>query len=173
MPIYVTYSYLPLQVTFPTIERYTGYCVHNGISFDFSKRECVKRPEHEYISFDISGHSFLLIYCMMILMEESKDILYYLQLSRYFQGAPAPEGSENAVLGNETKSLEKVFRLVSPVILIAFLAMVAISLLWDFMLIITTIYYHSLMEKLLGTLLSVGMWYILYKRVFNVIHEML
>ncbi|XP_063611439.1 acyl-coenzyme A diphosphatase FITM2-like [Penaeus indicus] len=165
------FFYLWCTVTFPTIERYTGSCVHKGISLNFTKRECVKRPEHEYISFDISGHSFLLIYCIMIIMEESKDILYFLQLSRHFRGAPTIEGKEAP--GKEVKNLEKVFKIMSPLIILALLSMVALSLLWDFMLIITTIYYHSLSEKLLGTVLSLGMWYILYKRIFIVLHEIL
>lgn len=163
----------PLQITFPTIESYTGYCVHKGISLSFTKRECVKRPEHEYVSFDISGHSFLLVYCIMIIMEESKEMLYFLQLSRHFRGAPPLEGNETLVPGKEVKNLEKVFKIMSPLIVLAFLAMVAICLLWDFMLIITSIYYHSLLEKLLGTVLSLGMWYILYKRIFIVLREIL
>ncbi|ROT81216.1 putative fat storage-inducing transmembrane protein 2-like [Penaeus vannamei] len=93
------------SITFPTIERYTGYCIHNGISFSFAKRECVKRPEHEYVSFDISGHSFLLTYCIMIIIEESKEMLYFLQLSRYFRGAPPLEGNESQVLDKEFTSL--------------------------------------------------------------------
>ncbi|XP_027212874.2 acyl-coenzyme A diphosphatase FITM2 isoform X2 [Penaeus vannamei] len=161
------------SITFPTIERYTGYCIHNGISFSFAKRECVKRPEHEYVSFDISGHSFLLTYCIMIIIEESKEMLYFLQLSRYFRGAPPLEGNESQVLDKEVKNLESVFKIMSPLIILAFMAMVAISLLWDLMLIVTTIYYHSLLEKLLGTVLSLCMWYILYKRIFFVLPEIL
>ncbi|XP_047501478.1 acyl-coenzyme A diphosphatase FITM2-like isoform X2 [Penaeus chinensis] len=93
------FFYIWCTITFSSIERYTGYCVHKGISMNFTKRECVKRPEHEYVSFDISGHSFLLVYCIMIIMEESKEILYFLQLSRHYRGAPPLEGKETRLQG--------------------------------------------------------------------------
>ncbi|KAK4314959.1 hypothetical protein Pmani_013785 [Petrolisthes manimaculis] len=173
------------QVIFPGVEYLTSACTFNNILVNLGKRECFKHKGHTYHSFDISGHSYLLIYCVLVLMEESKSVLYYLQLGQYLRGAP-PEAGKST--GNNNSDFRKpswtqpkwmepssegdaellrwLHPLVSPFLTAAFLFMVFLALLWDFMLIITTIYYHTFPEKVLGTGLAVGMWYLVYGIIF-------
>ena len=41
-----------------------------------SRRECRKLANHEYSAFDISGHAFLLIFCILCITEEVKSLRY-------------------------------------------------------------------------------------------------
>jgi hypothetical protein len=56
---------------FASIEHTTGTC---SVSGQVSKRVC-REAGGKWRAFDISGHTFLLIYCNLILMEEAKAIL--------------------------------------------------------------------------------------------------
>lgn len=184
---------------FPGVEYVTSACTSKSIRVNLGKRECLKHKGHVYHSFDISGHSYLLVYCVLVLMEESKSILYYLQLGRYLRGEP-PEGGNTTtktshIIGNtgdntsennmnharksswtrpmwtepseaDVNLLRRLYPVISPLLTISLLFMVFLALLWDFMLIITTIYYHTFPEKVLGTFLAVGMWHLVYGRVF-------
>ncbi|KAK7075220.1 hypothetical protein SK128_020059 [Halocaridina rubra] len=73
------FFYIWCAIIFPAIEAYTGACLLKKIRTDLPKRECLKR-KYEYISFDISGHSYLLTYCVLILMEESKESINLLKI---------------------------------------------------------------------------------------------
>ncbi|XP_068213720.1 acyl-coenzyme A diphosphatase FITM2-like [Palaemon carinicauda] len=162
--------YIWCAVIFPMVESYTGACLHKRIQvFDITKRECLKRRGYEYDSFDISGHSYLMTYCVLILMEESKESLYFLQLSRYLRKAEIPvKDSDHPLLDrNEAAQLETNFNVMRPIILISYLAVFFLCILWDFMLIITTIYYHTFSEKVLGSILAMCMWYLLYNFIFS------
>lgn len=136
---------------------------------DLTKQECYRREDHVYHSFDISGHSFLLTFNVLVLMEESKEILHYLYLARSFGGNKehrTEKGMLTKLDERETQSLRSRFSKMSPLIILGIGLMWLVCLLWDFMLIITTIYYHTFQEKLIGTVLAFIMWYVLYKKVF-------
>lgn len=166
---YFTNSFYLSQVIFQLIEKYTEACTHKSIKLKLTKKECYNKDNHMYHSFDISGHSYLLTYCVLIMMEESKEILHFLCLGRYLHGAPKDSTEEVTwpkFEEKEAKSLKPRFTILSPLVVIGFVCVVVLCLLWDFMLIVTTVYYHSFLEKVIGTILAVSMWYMLYRRLF-------
>lgn len=161
--------YVWCAMIFPMVESYTGACLHKQIQvFDITKKDCLKRNGYFYHSFDISGHSYLMTYCVLILMEESKESLYFLQLSRYLRKAENPVDDNDRPLldRNEALHLETKFTIMGPLILVSYVGLFVLCVLWDFMLVITTIYYHTFSEKVLGSALALCMWYLLYHFIF-------
>lgn len=105
------------------------------------------------------------------MMDESKEILYFLWLGRRLFGEVTiqdkTEDSTWPTLDEKAaKSLRKWFPLLSPLVAITFLIMCALALLWDFMILITTLYYHSFSEKGVGTALALLSWGLIYRIAF-------
>ncbi|XP_069944416.1 acyl-coenzyme A diphosphatase FITM2 isoform X5 [Cherax quadricarinatus] len=158
------------EVIFQEIEKYMETCTLNDMRVVLTKRECLKLDGHVYDSYDISGHSYLMTYCVLIMMEESKEILYFLCLGRVLNGAPPLNTFEKIscpkLEEKEIKILQSRFSIMSPLVVLSFVCVCLLCLLWDFMYIITTIYYHTFSEKVIGTMLALIMWYLLYRQLF-------
>ncbi|XP_043914316.1 fat storage-inducing transmembrane protein 1 [Protopterus annectens] len=124
--------------TFFFIENITGSCIHpvseglllNNIT---NKRECLKEG-HQWNGYDISGHTFLLIYCSFVIVEELHVFYFYLQ-----RGKPAGV----------------------PLHLI-FLLNCILLCLWNIMLLITVVYFHQYSEKIVGAAIATVCWHFTY-----------
>lgn len=104
------------------------------------------------------------------MMEESKEIIYFVWLKSQLFGEAAKNRKEDSSWPDldekQVKSLRKRFSKVSPVVAVTFFNMCALALLWDFMLVVTTLYYHTFAEKMIGTVLALLMWCFLYRGAF-------
>lgn len=89
--------------------------------------------------FDISGHTFLLMFSNLMIMSE-------LKLSRTCS-KQHPKISTHAQIPSVT--LSKIFVL-------------SLSILWDFMLLQTALYYHTILQKAIAAVWAIGSWYILH-----------
>lgn len=148
-----------------------------------NKRRCLRLDDHEFYSFDISGHAFLMSYGIFTIMEESKELIYVLCLGQFLRKSnhcsanPSSfSSSASLILSDEEPKikpssslsiedvalLRKKYAVVVPCVVIAALLAVCLSLLWDFSFLITTLYYHSFPEKLLALFISIGTWYLVY-----------
>lgn len=104
------------------------------------------------------------------MMEESKEILYFLWLGQWLFG----EASEDRIEDNTrsdlddraVKSLRKRYPWLAPFVSLTFLNMCAFAVLWDFMLLVTTLYYHTFAEKVIGTALALLTWGLIYRALF-------
>uniref|UniRef100_A0A5S6QAS4 XK-related protein n=1 Tax=Trichuris muris TaxID=70415 RepID=A0A5S6QAS4_TRIMR len=56
-----------------------------------------------------------------------------------------------------------VHRELSPRIRFLFVLNCLLNLLWEFMLVITTLYYHSFAQKFSGAAIAIGCWFITYR----------
>ncbi|KAF4078634.1 hypothetical protein AMELA_G00201300 [Ameiurus melas] len=121
------------------VEDVTGVCYKSDRvaeileGFD-TKAEC-RNAGHYWECFDISGHSFILSYSTLIIVEEMVPMLYLVQ---HYQ--------------NRTIVLDALY-----------LALNAIAVLWVWMFACTSVYFHDTLQKFLGTLLGVSGWYMTYK----------
>lgn len=144
--------------TFNFIEVNTGRC--NQLSIK-SRRECIKTGWN-WVGFDISGHTFLLLFSNLILFEESKII----------------NGFENFgyLLDNRNQQIKKLYnknfehydqyhQLLLPV-RVLYILMTFLALIWDFMLIQTILHYHNFLQKVIAFIWSVGCWYFCYRVLF-------
>ncbi|KAM9445376.1 acyl-coenzyme A diphosphatase FITM2, partial [Clarias gariepinus] len=121
------------------IEDITGACYESqdmqSIQEGFgTKAEC-KSAGHLWDGFDISGHSFILSYSTLLIVEEIVPMLHLVQQSR-----------------NRTTVLDALY-----------LALNAIAIIWVWMFVCISVYFHNMIQNILGTFLGVLSWYMTYK----------
>ncbi|KAK3518972.1 hypothetical protein QTP70_016205 [Hemibagrus guttatus] len=121
------------------IENVTGACYESDdmqtILEGFgTKMEC-KNAGNNWYGFDISGHSFILSYSTLLIVEEMVPMLYLVQDCQ-----------------NRPKILDALY-----------LALTAITFIWVWMFACTSVYFHNLIQKILGTGFGVLGWYVTYK----------
>ena len=162
------------QSILPYIERMTGFCVSDNVVVPIhNKRKCIKSG-YEFYSFDISGHGFLMVYCTLTLMEEARRIKRYIKLGEAIDNNNsnsddtdcADDNSADGVNNREADKFRNAYLWVWPIVLAAYMWTCVLCLLWDTIVIITTVYYHTLVEKVIGILLGVVVFAFLYKQAF-------
>ncbi|XP_062994034.1 fat storage-inducing transmembrane protein 1 [Elgaria multicarinata webbii] len=125
--------------TFLLIENLTGYCfdpVPEGILVNTlpDKRTCLHEG-HKWRGYDVSGHTFLLTFCCLLMVEETSIFRRYLA-----QGHPAGV----------------------PLRLI-FLLNVLLLALWNFLLACTVVYLYEYSHKVVGAAIATLCWYLTYR----------
>jgi len=125
---------------FVYIENLTGTCSTSSKLSEphqlyATKQEC-HRNNGIWNGFDISGHCFLLSYCALMIVEEM------------------------AVL--EGLSIDRNSRL-RVVINGLFVSLCFLTMIWVFMFLCTTVYFHDFSQKLLGALIGLAAWYATYR----------
>ncbi|XP_048373337.1 fat storage-inducing transmembrane protein 1 [Sphaerodactylus townsendi] len=125
--------------TFLLIENLTGYCfdsVPEGILVNKlpDKRACLRKG-HQWHGYDVSGHTFLLTFCCLLIVEETSVFRRYLA-----QGYPAGV----------------------PLRLI-FLLNVLLLGLWNFLLACTVVYLYEYSHKVVGAAIATLCWYLTYR----------
>ena len=146
---------------FDQVEHVTGTCT----SSDFSdKRSCFKGG-FIWNGFDISGHAFLLIHCSLTIMEEMRVFQDWDKI------ATVIKREESKLLRNlkevEMNDLKLAFDDLRPYITALVVWITCILLLWEVMLVCTTLYFHSIYQKMLGGAIGVLTWYLSYHILFK------
>ena len=124
---------------FVYIEELTGQC--EGEETLSSKKSCHLQGYH-WDGFDISGHAFLLMYSALIISEE-------IQVKRWWA---IPRKNQTGTL------LDRI----SPLVDLVFICIGSLLVLWEFMLVCTTVYFHTVHQKVLGALIALFTWYVTY-----------
>lgn len=134
---------------------------------------------HQTIPFDISGHVFILVFSNLIFIEECSI------MSKWESMGDRLTGLSQEFLSLEPSTLVSVlnnsanrrlfytwlrYRTHATIIRVLFGLITTISLLWDFMLIQTALFYHTMIEKLLAFIWALLCWYISYYQLFPFIH---
>ncbi|XP_005304720.2 acyl-coenzyme A diphosphatase FITM2 [Chrysemys picta bellii] len=122
------------------IEDFTGSCYKSpalDVLFQehLSKWQC-RQGGGFWHGFDISGHSFLLTYCALMIVEEMA-VLRVLNTDR----SPRVHAVVNAL----------------------FVALSFLTLIWVWMFFCTALYFHDFSQKLFGTLVGLSAWYGTYR----------
>uniref|UniRef100_A0A8D0HSX3 Fat storage-inducing transmembrane protein 1 n=1 Tax=Sphenodon punctatus TaxID=8508 RepID=A0A8D0HSX3_SPHPU len=125
--------------TFLLIENLTGYCfdpVPTGLLVNRlpDKLSCL-REGHRWHGYDVSGHTFLLTFCCLLMVEETSVFKRYLA-----QGHPA-----------------------GVPLRIIFLLNVLLLGLWNFLLACTVVYLHEYSHKVVGAAVATLCWYFTYR----------
>jgi len=154
---------------FVHIEHLTGECW--GKTSYKDKVSC-KKFGHSWLGFDISGHCFLLVYCNLLISEEIRTFKNWENigemLSKNFK-----EGSDNVfsplrkLSVNQIEALQSSYEKQTPRIKVFLILLTLLSILWEVMLIFTCLFFHSLLQKILGTLIAILCWYATYKMWFK------
>ncbi|KAK9954216.1 hypothetical protein ABG768_016310 [Culter alburnus] len=122
--------------TFFYIEDITGSCYESDnmqvIHGDITTKTACKKAGFIWDGFDISGHSFILAYSSLVIVEEMVPMLH----------------------------ITDVYR--KPPLDFLYIALNAIVVIWIWMFGCTSVYFHDLIDKILGTLCGILGWYMTY-----------
>ncbi|CAF1278569.1 unnamed protein product [Adineta steineri] len=140
---------------FVSFEAYTGMCKHEKMR-GASRKICVGGGYEWQEGHDFSGHTFLLLYSLLIINEEVKS---YDKGTKKVQQASQSTKASGDTLGNISQDQLK---LISKIIQIIYVLLAALTILWEFMLLSTALYYHHTFHKLAAAFVAVFFWYITY-----------
>ena len=105
---------------FPAIQERTGVC---SLSEHLTRYRCYKAG-HSWSGFDISGHCFLLTWNNLVIIEEMKKLDF----------------------GEIKERSSRLYRLCSSVTILLH----GLMIIWETMMMATSLYFHSTIEKVLG-----------------------
>ncbi|XP_075225052.1 acyl-coenzyme A diphosphatase Fitm [Lycorma delicatula] len=155
---------------FNYIERSYGKCnVKNDIYQ--SKSACLAKG-YFWQGFDLSGHAFLLVYSSLVIIEEARAVIGWEGIRDMIRNEDHARAiNDSSTIGTSLKglslkdfeSLKQSYEKFTPYVRILFISMSVITVLWDFMLINTMLYFHHMVEKFLSGLIAVSMWFITYQ----------
>lgn len=93
--------------------------------------------------FDISGHTFLLMFANLMITSELKLSSAHLKQSQLV--------TKNNIVRTKDSS-----------VLVIKIFVLTLSILWDFMLLQTALYYHTILQKAIAAVWAIGSWYIMH-----------
>ncbi|GIY42789.1 fat storage-inducing transmembrane protein [Caerostris darwini] len=118
--------------------------------------------------FDISGHAFLLIYCSLLIAEEAKSIRGWERIGDLIRNDEFDEESPlKPLTENQLEHLKEHYSKLTPYVRGAFICLTLFAILWDVMLVATIMYFHSMIQKVVGGVLAILVWYFTYKWWFK------
>ncbi|KAM7405269.1 hypothetical protein PAMP_012543 [Pampus punctatissimus] len=127
--------------TFFYIEDKTGSCFETKtmdvINKEFTSKASCRQAGFHWQGYDISGHSFILAYSALFIMEETAPMAYL-----------------------KTASLSALPRMVLNLL---YVALNLIVIIWVWMFACTSVYFHDMDHKVLGTICGLLGWYLTYR----------
>ncbi|XP_078689360.1 acyl-coenzyme A diphosphatase FITM2-like [Branchiostoma floridae x Branchiostoma belcheri] len=151
-------------------------------SFGTNSTAC-EEAGHRWEGYDISGHTFLLSFCIFFITSELSVLLQWDSIPERLEklgivrlrdeqpSARSDEGTEDDThtVEESESSLEWFYRL-TPFLWPLFFLLVLLTLLWGFLLTVTALYFHTVGEKLIGLFCGTFSWWmtyeVWYKRAF-------
>lgn len=129
----------------------------NGICSDSaaigSKKDCLL-GKGVWKGFDVSGHCFLLTFCLLVIVEEFKTSKYV-----YWDGVASAFKKEN--------NIYLFYEKTQVLILLLKLFALLLLFIWQWMLITSSLFFHTFSEKLSGTTCGIVAWLSTYVLCFH------
>lgn len=153
---------------FNVVEASFGRCALKQFT---TKGSCLQAG-HVWNGFDISGHTFILIYGSLFLIEETRcienwdSIKEHLRLENHHRSSRDPTQNMNPLRNLsdvEMRELQLNYTKYTPYIRALFISITLLQVLWDVMLVCTMLYYHIMIEKFLGGVLAILTWFFTYR----------
>ena len=166
--LFVTsFFWYTFTTAFEIIEHFTGSCIGEG---SLSSKMMCHRKDFLWNGFDISGHCFLLSFCILIINEELNCSTNILKCNHNGVAHSDPEPRRG-------QGIREVFGFNIPeeifeqaIEWLGFLLLV-LMILWEIMLFFTCLYFHTLSQKLLGFSLGAFCFYASYMCIFKIEHK--
>lgn len=171
--IIATFFWYIWTTLFNVIESNYGKC--NSRLYD-NKIVCLKNG-HFWNGFDISGHSFLLIYSSLVMIEEAKAIKGWEKIKDYIRDEEYYRSVDDKTVNmNPLKNIDKddleilkaSYNKYTPYVRALFIAICCLQILWDVMLVATILYYHIMVEKFVSGIIAILTWFITYRIWYNI-----
>lgn len=145
---------------FVYIESSTGSCSMSKIK---SRPTCLSKG-FRWIGFDISGHCFILIFSHLCIAEELRSLLNWERIADIVRNEQFDEDSPIKDLADDQKlAIKTNYDKYTPYIRVLFILLTILAVLWDMMLVATVIYFHTMIQKMLGGIFAIVSWYFIYK----------
>lgn len=141
-----------------TVFRLLDHAVGTCSNAAFEHRSACHSNGSVWYGFDISGHTFLLSYCILVITEECIPVSALVWL----------QAGKNIISSiTELNHLHKAYYKISPVMSVLRLYAVVLILLATLMTLTTNLYFHTMPEKILGFLIAVTCWYVTYSHIYG------
>ena len=139
-----------------------GTCSHDEVS---DRIACLKQG-HMWSGFNISGHIFLLTYCVYLLTEECANIK--IEVWAEYNNTLTYEHRILNKLGEKKKRvLPVLYQTASRFVESLELLATAEMGVWIVMVITTSLYFHTFSEKFLGFAFGYAAWYLTYRVLYG------
>ena len=150
--------YVNTAVMFHIVNRNTGSCSNDSYG-DYGS---CRWHGYQWEGFDISGHVFLLTYCVLVITEEftSTESVY---LYSYYDSVLRVAHGKGHISDDRLAFLRSIRSVVHwLMMMLKFMAVLEI-VIWLSMIVMTSLYYHTVLEKMVGYVMGVVHWYITYR----------
>lgn len=155
---------------FTHIQETVGHCSPIGAAATPSNvadamaldRDACEIAGHRWLAFDVSGHAFLLIHCLLTISEEVRCIAGWERIDEL--AAQEQQNSDTSRLsGEQLDSIRSSYASHTPYIRLMMVVLSLLVILWDIMLLATAIYFHNLPQKLTGAAFAALGWFLSYR----------
>lgn len=117
-----------------------------------------------WTGFDISGHVFLEIHCLLIILEEVRTFKEWSKLGSTLQEIRGRRSLSDA----DIRQSQADYKLLSPYIKIIVACLTVITLLFELMLAVSCIYrFHSVAQNVVASFVAVACWFFSYYLLFR------
>jgi len=153
---------------FNLLEQKSGMCEITK----YHRKETCLASGNNWKGFDISGHCFLLIFSNLVMIEEGKAYLGWERIKDFIRNEEhrrltddkdQSETPLSKLKNEEFLHLRTEFPKRTPLVRLLFCLMAILMMFWDFMLLITVLYFHMMIEKVVASACAVLTWFALYK----------
>ncbi|CAG2106411.1 unnamed protein product [Medioppia subpectinata] len=143
-------------------EDMTGSCLtsQSVVGINYDKINCVKSGYKWIPGFDISGHTFLLIFSNLILIEESAVMIGWEPFGHQLFTQNTNNDNSELIPNPEQYRL---YNKHSKIVRLLFILITVLSLIWDFMLLQTSLFYHTMLQKLVAAVWATTAWLLTYR----------
>jgi len=153
---------------FNYVEHVTGSCYEGEFIKD--KLSC-RNSGFVWLGFDISGHCFLLVFANLVISEEVKAFKNWERigemLTKHDSNAKDESDSFVSPLRKLNKSqidaLRSSYHVQTPRIKCLLVALTVLSCMWEVMLLCTCLFFHSMPQKITGTIVAILFWFLTYQ----------
>ena len=140
---------------FEYIDEKTGRCVNKN----FAIKKLCKMNKHEWVGFDISGHTFILMHSLFYLLEEIK--VFYI-----WENIKTELRKDDEELSEKIRRVKYWYNTCTPFIKINFIIIALLTLIWEIMLLATFLYFHTMLHKLIAACIAIASWFLMYKTFY-------
>lgn len=141
---------------FVRIELFTGSCLNEDMR-SASRNVCLKGGSKWKEGVDFSGHTFLLLYAILVINEEVKS--YDRGTKKVDQANKSAAAEGDSATGNVKQERLEIY---SKLIRMIYVALAGLTILWEFMLLSTALYFHHTPHKIAAGCFAVLFWYVTY-----------
>jgi len=154
--------------TFNYIEHITGSCYEGEFIKD--KSSC-RNSGFVWLGFDISGHCFLLVFSNLVILEEVKVFKNWERIGEMLTKHDSSAKEDGDLLLSPLRKLTKTqvdslrssYHVQTPRIKYLLVGITFLSCMWEVMLLCTCLFFHSMPQKITGTVIAILAWFLTYQ----------